>query len=114
MDVADGDPEAENATDAEDDWGMSPLAEHFTSGPGCAISDGGDISAIEWTSTKPYQRGQMEAGRHEDDEEDDAPEEDDHSGQCTEDEISYRSGPSMWGSGPGCPISDPDDERDGL
>jgi hypothetical protein len=37
---------------------------------------------------------------------DKASEEDDESGQCTEDEISYRSGPSKWGNGPGRPIAD--------
>lgn len=109
MDVADGDPEAENATDAEDDFAISPMAQHFSGSPGCAIGDGGDISAIEWTSTKPYQRSQMEAGKHEDDEEDDPGEEEDPSGQCDEDGINTAQGSVCFtpgARGPGCLISD--------
>lgn len=56
IDIADGDPDLENATDLEDDHALSPLALGFDTGrgPGCAVCDT--------------------------DEDDDPAEEDDHSG----------------------------------
>lgn len=38
LDLADGDPDSENATDAEDE-GITPAALAFTDGPGCMVSD---------------------------------------------------------------------------
>lgn len=38
MDLADGDPDIENATDAEDE-GITAAALAFTDGPGCMVSD---------------------------------------------------------------------------
>lgn len=38
MDLADGDPDIENATDAEDE-GITAAALEFTDGPGCIIAD---------------------------------------------------------------------------
>jgi hypothetical protein len=97
LDIHDGDPDLEDDDPAEHDG-----------------TDQGDQAWIEWHTQHPGTRSQCQTGGHEDHEEDDAPEEDDDSGQCTEDEVSYLSGPSMWGNGPGCPISDPGgDEHDG-
>lgn len=40
LDEEDGDPDAENATDAEDDFNLTVAALHFAgSGPGCEVSD---------------------------------------------------------------------------
>jgi hypothetical protein len=39
LDVADGDPDFENATDLEDDFALSPQALGYGGGPGCAVSD---------------------------------------------------------------------------
>ena len=51
LDVTDGDPDAENATDLEDDFAVSPRAQGYGDGPGCEIGDGrGDQAYVEWTS----------------------------------------------------------------
>lgn len=47
LDLADGDPDLENATDTEDDFALSPLAHYFTSGPGCTVSDPGGAAEGE-------------------------------------------------------------------
>lgn len=41
LDTAAGDPDLEDATNAEDD-GHTASAAHFTRGPGCAIADAGE------------------------------------------------------------------------
>ena len=43
MDLADGDPDIENATDAEDE-GITDEALAYTDGPGCLISDDAGIA----------------------------------------------------------------------
>lgn len=81
IDAIDPDCEQEDATDLEDDFSFSELAQVYVKndGPGCTISD--------------------------------PPEEDDPSAQCSEDEISCGPGQKggLWlrDSGPGCPLSDP-------
>lgn len=90
-DMIDGDPDFEEAEPAE------------------ANGDERDASAIEWTTTKPYQRAQMLATDHEDDEQDDDPEEDDPHGQIDEDGINTahdRIGYTPGARGAGCLISD--------
>ena len=83
LDCLGGDPEAEDATDLEDDHSLSPLALQCAErGSGCAISDGGDISATEWHTRGRFKLSPGITGKDgmtvsEDVEEDDAPEEDD-------------------------------------
>jgi hypothetical protein len=78
LDCLGGDPEAEDATDAEDDFALSPMALHYTTGPGCSVTEEDAGAYIEWSSLHARQKGGqcLMAGR-EDDEEDDAAEEDD-------------------------------------
>lgn len=123
MDVADGDPDAENATDAEDDFALSPLALRFAEhGAGCTVSDSDAGAWIEWSTMSTGQRrGPNIMGEHEDDEEDDAPERDDHdeeddpAGVVDEDgrnTITEREYMGLWlGDGPGCNISDPGENQ---
>lgn len=91
LDVADGDADAE--TDVE----------------GEAAGDEADMAWTEWHTrgSRKTELG-MEQGTHSLDgwmlHEDD--EEDDDSGQSTEDEVSYGD-PGFGARGPGCPISDP-------
>lgn len=85
-------------------------------------SDGderGDQAFVEWTTLPACRkRGPSIAVGFEDDELSDHLEEDDHSGQCSEDELSC--GPGHWGGlyyrtrekGPGCELSDPGSEHD--
>ena len=79
LDTMDGDSDLEDATDVEDDFALSPVALNFETGPGCNVSDTGDIA---WIENDRRQRDIMRTLGREDDEEDD------DSGQCTEDEIS--------------------------
>lgn len=80
LDLADGDTDLEE-TDTEDGFALSWIARGYDTGAGCPIADAGG------------------AAEREDDEEDDP------SGQCTEDEIS--AGDRRFGTrGPGCVISD--------
>jgi hypothetical protein len=119
MDIADPDPDLEDATDAEDDHALSPVAKHFAApGPGCDIADAGENAWIEWNTMRASQkRGPNITQPHEDDEDDDPAEEDDPSGQCDEDGINtsrrivFSHGTSH--DGPGCPISDPGEGRHG-
>ncbi|MEO7737939.1 MAG: hypothetical protein ABIS10_01405 [Novosphingobium sp.] len=72
-----GDPDAEDATDAEDDFSISPQALDFTTGAGCEVADADQASWEEF-----HTRGNRKAYPpgltfNEDDEEDDAREEDD-------------------------------------
>jgi len=39
LDVADGDPDIENATDLEDDFALSTRAIGHATGPGCEVAD---------------------------------------------------------------------------
>ena len=39
LDTIDGDPDVEDATDAEEDFSISPWALRFTDGPGCEVGD---------------------------------------------------------------------------
>jgi hypothetical protein len=49
LDTLDGDPEAEDGTDLEDDFALTPNAELSGEGaPGCPIADAHDPSWIEW------------------------------------------------------------------
>ena len=108
LDVWDGDPDEENATDLEDDFALSGLAQGYASGrgPGCEVSDNGENAWIEWDKMRGSQkRGPNLAQDHEDDEEDDP------AGQYDED---YYPGPAKPGYGPGCTISDPDHGIDDL
>lgn len=66
---------------------------------------------VEWHTLRgPQKRGQMILAGHEDDEEDDAPEEDDPSGQCDEDGINCHNQGLLLSlsHGPGCPVFDED------
>ncbi|MBB4857220.1 hypothetical protein HNO88_000527 [Novosphingobium chloroacetimidivorans] len=111
VDIMEGDPDLEDGGDTE-----------------LSGDEHGDPSWCEWHAlpastrrTGKLNSKPLDVWRGvilEDEEEDDAPEEDDHSGQCTEDEIS--SGLGHWGFGvgaqgaPGCAISDPDTEHDTM
>lgn len=118
MDLADGDPDAEDAYDLEDDFTFSDITRrHFMpAGPGCPISDQDAGAYVEWHTMRGSQKtGPNMLAGHEDDEEDDAPEEDDPSGQCDEDGINtsrdlLRFTPGAYGAG--CPLADPG-ERSG-
>lgn len=111
LDFLGGDPDAETGNDAEDDFAFSGIAQQFLDrGPGCPVSDAGDIAYAEWATLRASQkRGPCLTGDHEDDEDGDPKEEDDDAGQSTEDEISHGSPSFGWGgpSAAGCPISDP-------
>ena len=83
LDCLGGDPDAEDATDVEDDHSLSPLALQYAArGPGCAIADGGDISATEWHTRGRFKLSPGITGKDgvtvsEDAEDDDPAEEDD-------------------------------------
>lgn len=106
LDRVDGDADQENATDLEDDFALSPLAQGFDKGrgPGCEVSDTGEYASIEWTTMRGSQKRGPNIAPPEDDEEDDP------SGQYDEDDY---TAPRLPGYGPGCNISDPDFEHDG-
>ena len=73
MDLADPDPDLEDATDLEDDFALSPQAIGYSTGPGCEIGDGrGDQAYVEWTSHRAARSSPacILAGQ-EDDEQDD-------------------------------------------
>lgn len=106
LDLWDGDPDVENATDLEDDFALSPLALGFETarGPGCAISDGrGDQAYVEWDKMRASQkRGpNFTAG-----EEDDELAGDETDGNFAEDDAAAEF--AHIRSGPGCTISDSD------
>ena len=101
MDLADPDPDLEDATDLEDDFALSPQAIGDATGPGCEVSDGtGDQVYVEWVSHRAARSSAncILAGE-EDDEDDDSDQAHD------EGEPDLRR---VVGEGPGCPISDPD------
>ncbi len=104
LDELGGDPDLEDGGDTE------PSGDEY-----------GDPAYCEWDTLPASRRkaGHLNGANIdpmrgmilEDEEEDDAPEEDDHSGQCTEDEISTGI---VFGKGsPGCSISDPGGNDDG-
>lgn len=111
LDLLGGDPDAEDASDAEDDFALSALAIAFADpGPGCTISDQDAGAYVEWTTMRGSQKAgpNLMAGR-EDDEDDDPAEEDDGAGLCDEDGINTgfdRVQYTRGASGPGCAISD--------
>jgi hypothetical protein len=51
-----GDPEAEDATDAEDDFSLSPQAQSCASGPGCEVADQDAAAYVEWHRMHPSKR----------------------------------------------------------
>lgn len=116
-DMIDGDPDFEDATNAEDDFALAALALPLNEpGPGCEIGDAGehdgsecDSSYPEWQTLKPYQRtaASMPVDTHS---EDDELAGDETDGNGAEDEEGSHT---AYGSGPGCVISDPDAEHDG-
>ncbi|GBH29684.1 hypothetical protein [Sphingobium xenophagum] len=117
LDLMGGDPDAENATDLEDDFALSPIAiDYVDRGPGCAISDQDAGAWIEWTTMRGSQkRGLNILAGQEDDEDDDPPEQDDHEGQCDEDGINTAFDTVRFttgASGPGCAISDEGGEEE--
>ena len=100
LDLFDGDPDREDATDLEDDFQLSPIGLGFNDGPGCIVSDQDAGAWIEWTCLAPAKkRGPNDMAGPEDAEEDDA------SGQCDEDGINTAQG-WIHNDGPGCRISD--------
>lgn len=112
MDVLDGDPDLEDATDLEDDFHLTEGAKEswLSDGPGCPVSDSGgcehDGCEPSWSEASSM-GGKPNAGPSPFDDE----EEDDPSGQCDEDGVNtafdnvrYQEG----SSGAGCIISDPD------
>jgi hypothetical protein len=108
LDLLGGDPDAEDCTDAEDDFALSPNAEGF--GANCASGDPLDQDAgayAEWHTLSAAQRKAgtclVDACGHEDDEDGG-----DLEGQSTEDEISTDIAWATRPRGPGCTISDPD------
>jgi hypothetical protein len=90
LDVLDGDENAEPAT-----WADCHIARESETGLPDDIEPNGDEQDVSWIDHD----GQLFAGRHEDDEEDDP------SGQCSEDEISCAGG-SLPDGLPGCPWGD--------
>lgn len=108
LDAMDGEPDTEDATDLEDDFAVSSMAEDMATGPGCEIADSDSASWAEFHTRGKRKAFPPDLTFHEDDEEDDAPEEDDHSGACDEDEISAGLHSYGWfHRGPGCELSDP-------
>jgi hypothetical protein len=97
----DGDPDLEDATDAEDDFALSPQAMTYTDGPGCEVADQDAGAWIEWQAMNGHERkrGQNFTSGHEDAEDDN---EDCGHDEGEPDMRSYR------GQGAGCPISDID------
>lgn len=119
IDLLAGDPDLEE-TDAEDSFTPPADALDRVDGAGCPVSDGaGDVSWNEWhtrrrLSSSGYAHetiGVRPHGdhAHEDDEDEDAAEDDDPSGQCDEDGINTVR-EAAYSSAAGCPISDPDQE----
>lgn len=101
MDLADPDSDAEDATDLEDDFALSPQAVGYGSdGPGCSVSDQDAGAWVEWTSHRAARSGPACVMAGEEDAEDD-----DSDQAHDEGEPDFRR---VVGEGPGCPISDPD------
>lgn len=98
LDLGDGDPDYEDATDVEDDHALSSQAIGYATGPGCEIGDTGENAWVEWTALHPGRRkGHNLTAGQEDDEDDDA----DHA--LDEGEPNFIA---VKGEGAGCSISD--------
>lgn len=105
LDFADGDPDAENATNLEDDFVLTDNALHSDTGPGCAISDRDAGAYVEWSTMRGSQkRGPNLLAGQEDDEDDD------QDACLAADDIGTASTP--WHSSDGLP-GDPADAEDG-
>lgn len=104
MNMTDGDPDLEDATDAEDDFTLSDMALGFGGrGPGCEASDQDAGAYVEWHTMRGSQkRGPNVLAGHED------AEEDDPAGQADEDGINTCRDLLRRTDGPGCILSDPD------
>ena len=98
LDRLDGDPDLEDATDAEDDFRLSERALGYAAKvPGDLCAEPDDIA---WTEgLHPLLIGNRYS---EDDEEDDPP------GQYDEDAYTAKGTPRDYNGGAGCPIADPD------
>lgn len=118
IDTLAGDVDMEE-TDAEDSFAPPAFALHFAEGPGCAVSDVGDVTWTEWHN-RTGRRGKacfyepigyLPSGCVAGDDD----EEDDPAGQCDEDGVNTSLSAARAYQGPGCDISDPDkgieDER---
>lgn len=102
LDLEDGDPDLEDATDREDDHALSPqaIACGRASGPGCPIGDTGENAWVEWDKLRSAAKaGHNTTLGHEDAEDDDP----DHALDEGEPDFSRYKG-----EGAGCTISDPD------
>lgn len=111
LDVADGEPDAEDATDLEDDFELSPIGQNFADrGAGCSISDRDEVSATEWHTRRAHDRpgpglvGKDGRPLHEDDELIG----DEEDGTHAEDEAGIPRDLAKGMRGAGCPISDID------
>lgn len=98
MDLGDGDPDFENATDLEDDHALSSWAIDPSNGAGCNIADTGEQAYVEWTALHPGTRKGPNITAGEEDDEDDDP---DHG--LDEGEPNFIA---VKGEGAGCSISD--------
>ena len=113
-DMLDGDPDAEIGSWPDDVRAVDRLALPEDAE---AIGDEQDAAWHEWTSMDRAHRRrtycQADLNGHEDDEDDDEREDDDPAGQSDEDGINTGSAEGVyhsWERGPGCPISDPNEE----
>jgi hypothetical protein len=82
LDIWDGDPESENATDLEDDHTLSGLAlQNADCGPGCSVADQDAGAYVEWHTVPANlkRNGQPCILAGQEDDEDDDPKEDDNS-----------------------------------
>lgn len=120
MDLIDGDPDFEE-DDLEDSFLLSDRARGIAAKCPAHDVEQDQGSWTEWHTRGRHKNslGNVTANGHilhEDAEDDDAAEEDDHSGQCTEDEISTGLGHWGYGTGlsnsPGCEISDPGEREE--
>lgn len=100
LDLADGDPDLEDANDVEDDFALTATAQHYATGPGCEVSDTGEQAYVEWTALHPGTRKGHNLTAGQEDDEDDDP---DHA--LDEGEPNFVA---VKGEGAGCSISDPD------
>lgn len=100
LDLAEPDPDIEDATDLEDDFALSPQAIGYASGIGCEVADTPENAWIEWDRMRGAQKtGHNQTAGQEDDEDGDS---DRGLDEGEPDFARYR------GIGAGCEISDPD------
>ena len=111
LDLLGGDPDAEDATDLEDNHALSPQALRYASDvPGCGISDPDAVGYLEWDqlgSHKADPHGGERLARDaygrialEDDEDDDPAEEDDPAGGNVEDDPQMGEGQAYYAAPP--------------